>query len=43
MEIAIPAQKEALINELKGNLFEYLVGQNLAQKKGILPARLKTN
>lgn len=37
MEITMPAQKEALINELKGNLFEYLVGQNLALKKGILP------
>jgi len=37
-----PSQKEALLNELKGNLFEYLVGQNLALKKGILPSFYKT-
>ncbi|RLA65873.1 MAG: hypothetical protein DRQ88_04180 [Epsilonproteobacteria bacterium] len=36
MEPSIPSQKEALLNELKGNLFEYLVGQNLALQKGIL-------
>ncbi|TDJ07197.1 MAG: hypothetical protein E2O68_03960 [Deltaproteobacteria bacterium] len=37
MEYNTPSQKEALLNELKGNLFEYLVGQSLAFKKGILP------
>lgn len=29
------AQKEALINEYKGNLFEYLVGSNIARTFGI--------
>lgn len=29
------AQNEALINELKGNLFEFLVGKELSQSKGL--------
>lgn len=29
------AQREALINELKGNLFEYLVAMNLAQRNAL--------
>lgn len=43
------AQKEALINEMKGNLFEYLVGEALAHHYGIekdfiegLPLNLRT-
>jgi len=29
------SQKEALINEFKGNLFEYLLGHSLSQKRGV--------
>ncbi len=29
------SQKEALINEFKGNLFEYLLGHSLSRKRGI--------
>ncbi|TNE98609.1 MAG: hypothetical protein EP326_09540 [Deltaproteobacteria bacterium] len=29
------SQKEALINEFKGNLFEYLLGHSMARKRGI--------
>lgn len=36
------SQKEAYLNEFKGNLFEFLVGSFLAQKKGVEGAFLRS-